>query len=216
MPSQQPKKYYTLSLYLKLSAILFLLCLSILVVACSGSDSSQLDAGTPVVTVTINLGQVIGSPTPPLKDYYCGGWATDTSPAFEKTSVVNVFGKFTHIVDGNPEGVGGATATAIIHWPDGTTDTMTATTTPDGLAVFPVDIKASAIYKVVTIQITFTTGQVTCSIPSAAYFTAILVSPTPSNTATPSATISETPSDTPTPGKPIHCKKCTPTATPTP
>jgi hypothetical protein len=216
MPSQQLKKNNTLSLYVKLSAILFLLCLSILVVACSGSDSSQQDPGTPVVTVTINLGQVIGSPTPPLKDYYCGGWATDTSPPFNQTSVVSVFGKFTHIVYGNPEGVGGATATATIHWPDGTTDIMTATTTSDGLAVFPVAVKASAINKVVTIQITFTAGLVTCSIPSAAYFTAILVSPTPSNTAMPSATISATPSDTPTPGKPTHCKKCTPTATPTP
>ena len=217
MPSQQPKKNNTLVLYVKLSAILFLLCLSILVVACSGSDSSQQDTGTPVVTVTINLGQVIGSPTPPLKAYYCGGWATDTSPPFNQTSVVSVFGKFTHIVDGNPEGVGGATAKATINWPDGTTDTMTATTTPDGLAVFPVAVKASAINKVVTIQITFTippSTQPKCSIPSAAYFTAVLVSPTPSNTAIPSATISATPSDTPTPGKPTHCKKCTPTPSP--
>ena len=224
MPSQQPKKNNTLALYVKLSAILFLLCLSILVVACSGSDNSQQDPVTPVVSVTINLGQVIGSPTPPLKDYYCGGWATDTSPPFDQTSVVSVFGKFTHIVDGNPEGVGGATASATINWPDGTTDIMTATTTSDGLAVFPVAVKASAINKVVTIQITFTitlpTGKVkTCSIPSAAYFTAILVSPTPSNTAMPSATNSATPSDTPfsgtpTPFTPTHCRKCTPTPSP--
>ncbi len=226
MLSQQPKKNTTLALYVKLSAILFLLCLSILVVACGSSNSSQLDPGTPVVTVTINLGQVIGSPTPPLNHYYCGGWATDTSPPFNQTSVVSVFGKFTHIdVDGNPEGVGNATATATINWPDGTPDTMTATTTPDGLAVFPVAVKASALNKVVTIQITFKitlpppTGLVKCSIPSAAYFTAILVSPTPSNTAMPSATNSATPSDTPfsgtpTPFTPTHCRKCTPTPSP--
>src|SRR5713101_2288713 len=179
MLSQQPKKNNTLALYVKLSAILFLLCLSILVVACSGSDSSQQDPVTPVVTVTINLGQVIGSPTPPLKAYYCGGWATDTSPPFDPTSVVSVFGKFIQIVDGsnpdgsNPEGVGGATAIATINWPDGTTDTMKVTTTSDGLAVFPVAVKASAINKVVTIQITFQItlppGLAKCSIPSAAY-----------------------------------------------
>ena len=225
MLSQQPKKNNTLALYVKLSAILFLLCLSILVVACSGSDSSQQDPVTPVVSVTINLGQVIGSPTPPLKAYYCGGWATDTSPPFDPTSVVSVFGKFIQIVDGsNPEGVGGATASATINWPDGTTDTMKVTTTSDGLAVFPVAVKASAINKVVTIQISFTgtlkTGKVvTCPIPSAAYFTAILVSPTPSNTAMPSATNSATPSDTPfsgtpTPFTPTHCRKCTPTPSP--
>lgn len=223
MLSQQPKKNNTLALYVKLSAILFLLCLSILVVACGGSTSAQQDPGTPVVTVTINLGQVIGSPTPPLKAYYCGGWATDTSPPFDQTSVVTVFGKFTHIdVDGNPEGVGGAIAKATINWPDGTPDTMTVTTTPDGLAVFPVAVKASAINKVVTIKITFTippATQPTCSIPSAAYFTAILVSPTPSNTAMPSATNSATPSDTPfsgtpTPFTPTHCRKCTPTPSP--
>src|SRR5260370_4666051 len=219
MLSQQPKKNNTLAIYVKLSAILVLLCLSILVVGCSGRDSRQQDPVPPVVSVQINLGQVIGSPTPPLKAYYCGGWATDTSPPFDQTSVVSVFGKFTHIVDGNPEGVGGAIASATINWPDGTTDTMKATTTPDGLAVFPVAVKASAINKVVTIQISFTTRPVTCSIPSAAYFTAILVSPTPSNTAMPSATNSATPSDTPfsgtpTPFTPTHCRKCTPTPSP--
>src|SRR5260370_24488646 len=128
MLSQQPKKNNTLALYVKLSAILFLLCLSILVVACGGSNSTQQDPGTPVVSVTINLGQVIGSPTPPLKDYYCGGWATDTSPPFDQTSVLSVFRKFTHIVDGNPERVRGASARAPINWPYSTTDIMTATT----------------------------------------------------------------------------------------
>ena len=71
-------------------------------------------------------------------------------------STVSVFGKFTKIIDGNPEGVGGATATAQILWPDGTSDTMTTTTTSDGLAVFPVAIKPSAINKLVTINIEFT------------------------------------------------------------
>jgi hypothetical protein len=221
MVSRQNKKNTILTLFIQCGAISFLLLLSILIVACSGNGSSQLDPGTPVVTVTINLGQIIGSPTPTLSPYYCGGWATDTSPPFSTTSVVNVFGKFTHIVKvnntENPEGVGNATATAYILWPDGTSDTLTATTTSDGLAVFPVAIKPSALNKLVTITITFTIpGVKPCTIPSAAYFTAILVSPTPTNTAVPSPTGS--PSGSPTPGgtiTPTGTPRVTPTPSPT-
>jgi hypothetical protein len=209
-----------LTLFIKCGAISFLFLLSILIVACTGNGSGQVDPGTPVATVTINLGQVIGSPTPTLSPYYCGGWATDTSPPFSSTSIVNVFGKVTHtvIVDGNsnPEGVNGATATAIIQWPDGTSETRSVTTTSDGLAVFPVAIKASAINKLVTIMIYFYSpqGAQLCKIPSAAYFTAILVSPTPTNTAVPSPT--GTPSVTPTgTGTPTGTPVFTPTPTPT-
>ena len=147
------------NLIVKCSAIFFLFSISILIVACSSNSTGQLNLGTPVVTVTIKLGQDVGSPTPTLSPYYCGGWATDTSPAFSTTSTVSVFGKFTKIIDGNPEGVGGATATATIVWPDGTSDTMTTTTTSDGLAVFPVALKPSAINKLVTINIEFTSPQ---------------------------------------------------------
>ena len=220
MFSRQNKKNTILTLFIQCGAISFLLLLSILIVACSGNGSSQLDPGTPVVTVTINLGQIIGSPTPPLKDYYCGGWATDTSPPFSSTSIVSVFGKVTQIVGTpqNPVGVGGATATATIQWPDGTTDTLTATTTSDGLAVFPVAIKPSAINKLVTIMISFTSAQGAplCQIPRAAYFTAILVSPTPTNTAVPSPT--GTPTGSPTPGgtvTPTGTPRFTPTPSPT-
>jgi hypothetical protein len=206
-----------LTLFIKAGAISFLLFISMLIVACSGNGSSQLDPGTPVATVTINLGRNIGSPTPKLEDYYCGGWATDTSPAFNPTSFVSVFGKFTHIdADGNPVGVGGAQATATIFWPDGTSDNLTVTTTSDGLAVFPVAIKQSAINKLVTISITFAIPGHTCTIPSDAYFTAILVSPTPTKTAVPSPT--GTPTGSPTPGgtaTPTGTPLFTPTPTPT-
>jgi hypothetical protein len=212
MISRQYKKNTILTLILKSGAISFLLLLSILIVACSSNGSNQVDPGTPVVTVTIDLGKVIGSPTPTLSPYYCGGWATDTSPPFSTTSTVSVFGKFTRIVGDNPVGVGGATATATIQWPDGTADTLTATTTSDGLAVFSVSIKPSALNKLVTIAITFTIpGVKPCSIPSAAYFTAILVSPTPTNTAVPSPTGTGTPTGSPTPGGTV-----TPTGTPSP
>lgn len=211
MLSRQDKTNTFLNLIIKCSAITFLFFFSILIVACSGNGSSQVDPGTPVVTVTIKLGQNIGSPTPTLNNYYCGGWATDTSPPFSSTSTVSIYGKFTQIVDGNPVGVGNASATATIQWPDGTTDTKTATTTSDGLAVFPVLIKASAVNKLVTIMIQFTSTQgATCQIPSAAYFTAILVSPKPTKTTVPSPTNSGTPSGSPTPAGSV-----TPTGTPT-
>ena len=210
MLSQQDKTKTLLNLIFKCSAISFLSFMSILIVACSSNGSSQLNPGTPVVTVTIKLGQDTGSPTPTLSPYYCGGWATDTSPLFSSTSTVSIFGKFTQIVDGNPVGVLGATATAIIQWPDGTSDTKTITTTSDGLAVFPVDIKPSAVNKLVTISIEFKSTQgVECTIPSAAYFTAILISPTPTKTAVPS------PSGTPT-GSPTPVATGTPIVTPSP
>ena len=213
MLSQQDKTKTLLNIIFKCSAISFLFFMSILIVACSSNGSSQLNPGTPVVTVTIKLGQDTGSPTPTLSPYYCGGWATDTSPLFSSTSTVSIFGKFTQIVDGNPVGVLGATATATIQWPDGTSDTMTTTTTSDGLAIFPVFIKPSAINKLVTISIAFTkTGIQQCTIPSVAYFTAILGSPTSAKTVVPST--STPPSGSPTPfgtGAPIFTPPPIPT-----
>jgi hypothetical protein len=216
MLSNQDKSNTLFNLIVKLSAIFSLFFISILIAACSSTDASQFNLGTPVVTVTIKLGQDTGSPTPSLSPYYCGGWATNTSPAFSTTSMVSIFGKFTHTVtvDGssNPEGVGGAIATATIFWPDGTYDTMTTTTTSDGLAVFPVAIKSSAINKLVTISITFTipnTNVKPCVIPQAAYFTAILISPTATKTPQPS------PSGTPT-GSPTPVGSGTPTFSPSP
>lgn len=209
MISRQGKTNTFLNFIIKCSAISFLCLTSILIVACSSNGGSQVDPGTPIVTVTIKLGQDIASPTPALSKYYCGGWATDTSPPFTSTSTVSIYGKFTQIVDGNPVGVGGASATATVQWPDGTSDTQTATTTSDGLAVFPVLMKASAINKLVTIMIQFTSANAQCTIPSAAYFTAILVSPTPTKTAVPSTTPggAGTPTGSPSPSptkKPGH------------
>jgi hypothetical protein len=207
MLSNQDKMHTLFNLIVKFSANFFLFFISILIVACSSNGTNQLNPATPVVTVTIMLRQDIGSPTPTLSPFYCGGWATDTSPSFSASSTVSVFGKFTQIVDGNPVGIGGATATATIQWPDGTSDTMTTTTTSDGLAVFPVPIKPSAINKLVTISISFTkTGIQQCTIPSVAYFTAVLVSPTPTKT-TPSTS-------TPPSGSPTPLGTGTPTPTP--
>src|SRR5947209_7966626 len=85
------KKTTSYSLYLKCSAIFFFLMLSVLIVACGGNSSTNpTDLGNPEVTVTIRLGGGNASPTPPLPDYSCGAWATDTSPASTVGSV-NVY-----------------------------------------------------------------------------------------------------------------------------
>lgn len=221
MQLQTVKQKRNLLLIAKAAAVLLFLFLTVGIVAC-GSGTGQNVPAAPAATVTISFNGNNGSPTPPLKDYYCGGWATDATTAFNVNGVVNVYGKLTHLVDGNPVGVGNATAIATILWPDSTTQTMSATTTSDGLAVFSIMLKPSALNHIVLIQIVFTFADThgapkTCSIPQAAFFTAILASPTPSATAQPSPTGSSTAS--PTPGgspTPIGSVTPTPTGSPTP
>ncbi len=194
--------------------IFVLVVLTVIVVAC-GSDTTQAVPGTPVATLTVVFGQFNASPTPGLAPYYCGGWATDTTPVYSPNSVVNVYGKYTRTVDGNPVGVNGASAVATVFWPDGTTSTEKTTTTSDGLAVFSIPILASAINRVVLIQITFSIPNVTpCTLTSEAFFTAIVASPTPNTTAMPSPTNSATPPGTPT-GSPTPVGTGTPVRLPT-
>lgn len=208
---------------LKCAGIFLLVLLTVIVVAC-GSDTTQAVPGTPVATLTVVFGQFNGSPTPQLAPYYCGGWATDTTPAYSPNNVINVYGKYTHTVEGNPVGVNGASVTATILWPDGTSAIEKTTTSSDGLAVFSITMQASAINHVVLIRMEFTTPNVPpCDLTSPAFFTAIVVSPTPTNTAMPSPTNSATPSVTPfgspTPGgtgTPIGLPTLTITPTGTP
>ena len=202
------------SLYLKCGAIFFFLILTVLIVACGGTSSTgSADLGNPVVTVTIQLGNNYSSPTPPLPAYSCGAWATNTSPT-TTTGSVNVYAKFVHNVNGNPQGVGGANASATVEWPDGTTDSESATTTGDGLAVFSIPLKPVAINKIVLIQVTFSkTGVPSCPIPQPAYFTIVMPSATagpqgsPTGGATGTPITTSTPGSTPSPG---------PTSSPTP
>jgi hypothetical protein len=197
-----------LALSLKCGSVLFLLIVSVLVVAC-GASNSAADPGAPPVTVTINLNQTFASPTPTLPPYSCGAWATQTTPAFSPNGVVAVYAKFVHNVNGNPEGMNQATAVATIQWPDGQTQMQNKTTTSDGLAFFQIPLQASAINHVVLVNVNFTSadGQRTCKAPEPAFFTAILVTPTaspsaaPSGTSTPGGTPSDTPSPTPKPRK---------------
>jgi hypothetical protein len=196
---QPGKKTTSLVLLAKCAGILALFVLAIIVVAC-GSDTTQVAPGTPVATLTIVFGQSNASPTPQLASYYCGGWATDTTPAYSPNSVINVYGKFTQTVSGNPVGVNGASAVATVIWPDGNTETEKTTTGSDGLAVFTIAMQASAINHVVLVQMSFTAPNgATCNLTSPAFFTALLVSPTPTGTASPSPTGSGTPTPSVTP-----------------
>ena len=222
MRSSLDRDKTSLPLLIKCGGIFLLLLLTVVVVACS-SNNTQTVPGTPVATLTVVFGQSPASPTPPLAPYYCGGWATDTSPAYSPNSVVNVYGKYTHTVDGNPIGVGGAAAVATVLWPDGSSVTEQTTTGSDGLAVFSITMQPSAINHVVLIQMKFTVSNVpSCSITSPAFFTAIQVSPTPTNTAMPSPTTGTgspgaTPSVSPTAGgtiTPTGTPKVTPTGKP--
>src|SRR2546421_3633364 len=193
--------YDRLPLLCKCSGVVLLMLSMVLIVSC-GSDTSQNAPGTPVATITIRFGQFSGSPTPDLNGFYCGGWATNTTPHYSMNGIEYVYGKFTQTVQGNPVGVNNAAAVATILWPDGSTQVENATTRSDGIAVFAIPLRPSAINHLVQIQITFSSGSQTCTIPSAAFFTAVVASPT--------ATTTSTPSVTPTP---CHRKKC---MTPTP
>jgi len=177
---KQLKSHTSFAFYCKCSAIVLFFTLCVLIVAC-GTSNGQVDTGNQSVTVTIDLNGN-GSPTPPLPDYLCGAWVTNNSPGLNPgnpNSLISVFAKFVHTVNNNPVGVDGATATAQIDWPDGTTDTATAKTTPDGLAVIPVMLKPNSINKIVLVQVTFTKdGIPPCQVPQPAYFTPVLVSPT--------------------------------------
>ncbi len=213
------KKTNSFSLYLKCGAILLFLMLTVFIVACgSTSNTSPIDLGNPVVTVTIRLGSG-DSPTPPLPDYSCGAWATNTSPTSAVGSV-NVYAKFVHNLNGNPEGVDNASATATVNWPDGSTDTKSAITTSDGLAIFSIPLKPVAINKIVLVQVTFSkAGVPACSIPQAAYFTIVISSPTAGPAGSPAATstITASPTAVTTPGSsPSPSPTTIPTPDPTP
>ena len=210
------------SLSLKYAAILLLFCLSVLIVACSsGTGGSSTDLGNPQVTVTIQLGPN-GSPTPPLPEYWCGAWATQTSPVYN--TAVGVYAKFVHNVGQNPVGVGGASATATVSWADQSTSTYTATTTNDGLAVFsiPTGGRAADINTVTLIKVDFVAKDgTTCHVQEdrQAFFTLIVISPIASATMMPSPTASPAgiggPAPTCTP-LPIPHLKRTPTPGPNP
>ena len=230
---KQWKTNTPLSLYFKCGAIFLLFLFSVLIVACGGTPTDA-NLGQPQVTVTINLGQGNGSPTPPLPEYSCSAWVTNSNPGMNSSSPLGIFAKYVHNVNGNPVGVYPAQGTATVLWPDGNVN-VTANTTPDGLAIFPVSTanRSADLYKIILVTIAFqgSQGVPPCdvTVDRAAFFTLVIASPTGSatggsptatttvtGTVTPTDTPTATPSPTPTPKPcptPIHPKK-TPTPCP--
>lgn len=168
---------------------LLLFLLSLLLVACGATQGDTAVttnvAGTnPTTTVTLHIGAAAQSPTPPLPAYTCGAWATNSTPS-TKTTMVGVYALFKQIVNGNPNGVDGATAVATVYWPDGSVLTLSTITTADGLAKFGVPLtNKSAINGVTLITVNFTKdGVPPCNVKRdrAAFFTVVppAVTPTP-------------------------------------
>jgi hypothetical protein len=204
------------SLFLKGTTALSLCLFGFLIVACgtnlnTNTTTTAQIPGNPLVTVTINPNQIFASPTPKQPAYTCGAWVTNTTPAYSRNGVVPVYALYKQNQDGNPVGMDGANATATVIWPFSAPETFTATTTSDGLAVFMVNMQASAIGHVVLISVGFTSndGAHTCDITGSqdAFFTPIQGAPQP----TPRPTGGGNPPTRPTPilpvlppGGPIH------------
>ncbi|GHO45653.1 hypothetical protein [Ktedonospora formicarum] len=206
----KPKRSRAASLYLKCAAFLTLTVFSVLIIAC-GADPNSISANTqPQVTVTFDVNSIhkqsTGTTTP---NHWCGAWVTQTSPAYsgdpqQKTLGIN--GTFTKNNGGNPQGMAGATATAIIHWGDGSQDTLTGTTSSDGLVVLAASTAGheGAIGKTSIVTVTFTGADgSTCQVDQdrAAFFSLAKATATPK------------PSPSPSPTKPTPPWKKTPTIT---
>jgi hypothetical protein len=179
------------SLYLKCGAISLLLLMSFIIVACSqtGTDTATTNLGAPPVTATIRFDNGLTA-LPTQAPYLCGAWITNTSPSFIPSSTIPVYAKFVHLVNGNPQGVAGATAQATLYLANGAVTPLQATTTgADGLAVFsfqlPNDPNIANRNNLVTVTFTGPNGAA-CTVDQtkAAYFTPILVTPTVTATAT--------------------------------
>lgn len=175
---------------LKMSLIAAFFLFSLILVAC-GTAEGQTDAnGKPLPTYTFTFNQ--GNQAPNAPEYACIGWATQTTISIFN-SVLGVNAKYTHNVNGNAEGISGASATAYVTWPDGQVATYPALTTSDGLAVFRINVpanKASYINRLVLVNIDFTkNGTPGCKVDGnrAAFFTLIASSPTAAAT-TPTGT----------------------------
>ncbi|TMC89227.1 MAG: hypothetical protein E6J10_01520 [Chloroflexi bacterium] len=209
---QQGKVSISHSLHLKCGAIFLLFLLSVLIVAC-GSNSSNSNLGQPAATVTINLDQSNSSPTPPLPEYSCSAWTTNTSPGIN-TPTIGIYAKFVHNVNGNPQGVYPASGTATVLWPDGNTVNVSANTTSDGLAVFPVSTanRSADLNKIVLVTVAFQgpTGVPPCIVTAdrAAFFTLVIATGTISGASSPTVGTTGTVTGTPTPRPTVSPTPC--------
>ncbi len=96
------------SIVLKISV----LCIALpLILAACGPTSSQV---APQQTVTINSTfQAQVSPVPTIPTYRCGAWSSNNAPGPDAT--ITIYARLTK----NIAGVGGATATAVVHFQGG-------------------------------------------------------------------------------------------------
>ena len=188
----------TFSLSVKCGIALLPILLSVFVVACGGGTGANVaNLGDPQATMTIKMDANQGSPTPALPGEWCGAWVTNPTPSSAATTIA-VYAKFTKNLNGNPVGIGGATGTAQVMWTPNDIETYTATTTSDGLAIFPISIanKSFAINTITLVTVTFQkAGTPDCAIPQdrAAFFTLIHVTPTPGAKKTPTPKQNGTP-----------------------
>lgn len=216
---KQATKRNTFSLYVKCGSILLLFLFSVLIVSC-GSNASGVGLGQPAITVTINLNG--SSPTPALQPYYCTAWVTSTTPGINNGGIVPVYAKFVQMVDGNPQGVDQASAVADVAWADGNTATVNATTTADGLAVFPVSTanRGADIGRFTFVTVTFSKpGGPSCAVTGnqAAFFVLSYVTPTvPASPTESPPTITPTPCGVQPGATPNISLRKTPTPTPLP
>src|SRR5579859_2356701 len=116
------KKRRFLVLQCSLLALFFLF--SALLVACSSGPNASATTLSPTPTLSLQMGDTGNlSPTPTPFAYSCGAWATNTTPPYG-IDRIGINAKFTQLVNGNPQGIGGATATATVIWPSGPPDTL--------------------------------------------------------------------------------------------
>jgi len=189
--------------YITSSFVLLLFLLSIGLVAC-GPDANSLPANSnPVPTITIDVSKSQKDiPNSPMNNLQCGAWVTDATPPYLNGQArFGANGRFVQLVNGNPQGVAGATVTATITWGDYMQETQTKTTNADGFVVFELSTANhfNAIGKNSLITMNFNKdglGQCKVGDDRPAFFT--LTNPTPT----------QQPSKTPTctPGK-KNCNK---------
>lgn len=139
-------------------------CLALLA-ACSPATSSSLQ---PLKTVTISPSfQAQLSPIPTLAPYACGSWASNNAPG--PGSTITIYARLTK----SSKGVGGANATAVVHFQSGDVQLDNQTSDSGGYVSFALPLEGrQPVNKPATVSVTFSgvpgySGKVQCS----AFFT---------------------------------------------
>ena len=135
------------SLALKLS--IFCAALLLVLVACGATPDQVAVQGTVTVGSTF---QSQGSPVPTVPTYRCGAWSSNNAPGANST--ILIYARITK----NIAGVGGATATAVVHFQGGD-QTLDQHPVSDngGYVSFTLDLQGRQADRVpATVDVTFT------------------------------------------------------------